>query len=164
MQTSIRALALIFATASTLATAGGTPPTAITKGSNYQTKAYAGLKWTLGGSTTPALVLGVANAKTKSNGQSTGSDLAVSFALPGGLMPQSVKLSYLNGTHNTQGEIGAGYNFATAKPFTGVGIRAPFVTIGADFDYQGMKLMPNLTVHTLDSFDKPDTVTVLQPT
>jgi len=47
--------------------------------SKSSTKAYAGLNWKMGGGMTPAVVLGVASTKTKSNGDTSGSQLGVPF-------------------------------------------------------------------------------------
>jgi hypothetical protein len=81
---------------------------------------------------TPALVLGVTNVRVKSNGDTAGAKLAFHLNLAGGLAPGLLKLSYLNGREDVQGEIGAGYNFIKSAPTLGLGINVPYLSAGVD--------------------------------
>lgn len=142
---------------SSTALAGSIPtPTSITTGAASQTdtKAYLGLNWTLGGGTTPALVLGVFNTKVKSNGDTTGANLAFHVKFAGGLAPGKIKLSYLNGSENLQGELGLGYDFVRSSPLAFLGLNAPYVAAGVDA-YANPGLVPYVTLHTQGKFDKP---------
>lgn len=137
---------------------GPVPTTVITPGgstANYDTKAYVGLNWALGGSLTPAVVLGANYAKVKSNGDTNGADLAFSFNAFDGFAPGTLKLSYLNGKDSGQGLIGAGYNFAEAAPVVGMGWRAPYVTAGADMNLHDYGFTPNVTLTTQGAYDAP---------
>lgn len=136
---------------------GTYPATITTNGANSktETKGYAGLNWTLGGGLTPALVLGVTNTKVKSGGDTTGANLAFHLNLLGGIKPGMLKLSYLNGKNDIQGELGVGYNFIKSAPAVGLGVHAPFIAAGVDGYFDG-GLAPYLTLHTLDRYKKPE--------
>jgi len=131
-------------------------PTFTTSGadSKTETRGYAGLNWTLGGGYTPALVLGVTNTKVKSNGDTTGGRLAFHLNLLGGITPGMLKLSYLNGKEDLQGEVGAGYNFIKSAPLLGLGVNAPYVAVGVD-GYLNPGLVPYGTLHSQGKFSKP---------
>lgn len=132
-------------------------PATVTGGgasSKTETKGYAGLNWTLGGGYTPALVLGLSNTKTKSDGDTTGANLALHINLAGGIKPGMFKLSYLNGNNHVQGELGAGFNFITSSPLLFLGAHGPFVAVGVDA-YLNPGFVPYATVHTLDRYQRP---------
>jgi hypothetical protein len=163
MKKSIFAVTIFSALASSLATAGipvsppPIPATVVTTGSGgtkSDTKAYAGLNWTLGGGMTPALVLGVFSTKVKSNGDTTGANLAFHLNLAGGIKPSKLKLSYLDGEEKLQGELGVGYDFIRVKPLAFLGLNAPYIAVGVD-GYLNPGLVPYLTVHSQGKFDKP---------
>ena len=122
--------------------------------SKNNTNAYAGLNWSMGGSWTPALVLGVFHTKVKSNGDTHGANLAFHVNLAGGINPGKLKLSYLNGKENIQGEIGAGYDFMRSAPLLGLGLNGPFVAAGVD-GYLSHGLVPYLTLQSQGKFSKP---------
>lgn len=132
------------------------PPIVTPGGPNSQTttRAYAGLNWTLGGSYTPAVVLGVTNVKVKSNGDTTGANLAFHLNLAGGTKPGMLKLSYLNGNDSLQGELGLGFNFLTGAPLLFLGARGPYIAAGVDA-YMATGFIPYLQLHTMDSYSKP---------
>lgn len=119
------------------------------------TRAYAGLNWTLGGGATPALVLGVFDVKVKANGDTTGGNLAFHINLTGGVKPGKVKLAYINGKEDVQGEIGLGYDFLKNAPLLGLGINAPYVSAGVDA-YGGPGFVLYGTLHSQDKFNKPN--------
>ena len=142
-------------------------PTVVTTGSGSSkssTKAYVGLNWTTEGGMTPALLLGVMRAKVKSNGDTTGANLAFHLNLAGGVKPSKVKLSYLNGKEDLQGEFGAGYDLIKAKPVGFLGLNAAHVAVGLD-GFWGAGVVPYLTIHTMDAWKKPTgtTTTVTCP-
>jgi hypothetical protein len=146
--------------AAAMAGVATTPPTFTTtpgtssETSRTDTRAYAGLNWTLGGGYTPALVLGVANTKVKSNGNTTGARLAFHLNLAGGIAPGMLKLSYLSGKNDLQGEIGAGYNFLKGAPALSLGLNAPYIAAGLD-GYLNPEIVPYVTLHTQGAFSKP---------
>jgi hypothetical protein len=122
--------------------------------SKSSTKAYAGLNWKMGGGMTPAVVLGIASTKTKSNGDTNGANLAFHFDVAGGFKPGKLKLSYLDGKEGFQGELGVGYDFLKTAPLVGLGINVPHLAAGVD-GYLSQGLVPYATLHTLGKFDKP---------
>ena len=152
MKQSIFAVAAVSALACSAAMAGIPVIPAAT--SNTDTKAYAGLNWTVDGGLTPALVLGVFHTKVKSNGDTTGGNLAFHVNLAGGVKPGKLKLSYLNGQDNLQGEVGGGYDFIKAAPLVFLGVNSPHLAVGID-GYMNPGLVPYATVHTQDEFDLP---------
>lgn len=134
------------------------PATITTTGTNKnETQVYVGLNWQLGGGMIPALVLGAVNTDVKSNGDTTGVNLAFHLNLTGGVAPGKIKLSALDGKEYLQAELGFGYNFLTAKPFIGLGLNAPYIAVGVD-GYLNPGLVPYVTIHSLGPFDKPSQV------
>ncbi|HEX5786338.1 MAG TPA: hypothetical protein VFY35_16540 [Burkholderiaceae bacterium] len=120
---------------------------------NTETKGYAGLKWSLSTGTTPAVVLGIVRAKVKSNGDTDGANLAFSLNLAGGIKPGKLKLSYLNGKEDVQGELGLGYDFLKSAPLLGLGVNIPYLNAGVDIYRDGYD--PFVTLQTLKKWDKP---------
>lgn len=123
-------------------------------GSKSTNKFYIGLNWRQGGGMTPAVVLGFMSAKTKSDGDTYGANLAFHTELAGGIRPGKLKLSYLDGKENVQGELGVGYDFLKQAPLVGLGVNAPYATAAID-GYWGHGVVPNITLHSLGKFDKP---------
>lgn len=165
MKRSMRYVSLLGILASTSALAGIVaapyPATVTTTGtSKSETQAYVGLNWFLGGGTTPALVLGAVSTDVKSNGDTRGVNLAFHVNLAGGIAPGKLRLSALRGKENLQGELGAGYNFVSAKPFIGLGLNAPYIAVGVE-GYLDPGLVPYATVHSLGAFDRPAETTTL---
>lgn len=157
MKTSTLAIALFLALGSLSAHAGKAPPPTLYSltgsSSKNNTNAYAGLNWSLGGTLTPALVLGIFQTRVKSDGDTQGANLAFHLNLAGGVKPGKVKLSYLNGQRDIQGEIGIGYDFIRSAPLLGLGFNAPFVAGGID-GYLDHGFVPNLTLHSQGKFKK----------
>lgn len=122
--------------------------------SETETRAYAGLNWRLGGGATPALVLGAFRAKTQSDGDTSGGNLAFHFNLAGGIKPGKIKLGYLNGKENIQGEVGIGYDFLKNAPLLGIGVNGPHLSAGVDA-YANPEFVPYFTLHSKGEFDKP---------
>jgi hypothetical protein len=153
------ALATLFALAmtSTTALAGGHTYSLVgtgNGGTKTNTNAYAGLNWTLGGSWTPAVVVGVFRTRVKSDGDTEGANLALHINLTGGIKPGKLKLSYLNGQNDIQGAVGFGYDFARGAPLLTVGANGPFIGAGID-GLLNIGVEPYLNIHTQDRFKKP---------
>jgi hypothetical protein len=123
--------------------------------SETKTRAFAGLNWQLGGGMTPALVLGVSRVKVKSDGDTSGGNLAFHVNLAGGVAPGKLKLSYINGKENIQGEAGIGYDFLKNAPLLGLGVNGPYIGAGVDA-YMAHGFIPHVTLHSQDEFDKPN--------
>jgi opacity protein-like surface antigen len=119
------------------------------------TGGYLGLNWTLGGSLVPAVVLGVFKTQVQVDGDTEGAHLSMSVSVANGIKPQTLKLGYLKGKDDAQGEIGAGYNFVKGEPLLSVGANVPHLNIGADL-YRNLDVTPYLNLITKDRFDRPD--------
>lgn len=146
---------------STTVFAGVAPPPTTTYGatlsnkSKTETKGYVGLNWTLGGGMTPALVIGAANAKVRSDGDTHGANLAFHLNVFGGVKPAMLKLSYLNGKSDVQGEIGVGYSFLKSTPLLGIGVNAPYAAAGVDA-FLGGGFDPYFMLQSRGKFDEPN--------
>lgn len=161
MKKSIATLAVALAVGSASVLAGGPPPPTYSAigsntagGTKTNTKAYAGLNWNLGGGWTPSVVLGVFNTRVKADGDTEGANLAFHLNVAGGIKPGKIKLSYLNGKEDIQGELGLGYDFVRGAPLLALGANAPFVALGVD-GYLNGNIVPFITLHSQEKFDKP---------
>jgi len=159
MKKSALAVALLSTLTASAVFAGST---SVVSTSNTETRAYAGLNWSLGGGATPALVLGVFRAKVESDGDTQGGNLAFHINLAGGVKPGKLKLGYLNGKEDIQGELGIGYDFMKNAPLLGLGINAPYVNVGVDA-YMNPGFVPYGTLHTQGEFDKPNQTIIAPP-
>ncbi|MEQ6291857.1 hypothetical protein ACFPAG_14705 [Vogesella sp. GCM10023246] len=122
----------------------------------HNTNAYAGVNIALGNKLVPTLVLGVFDTRVKQNGNTEGANLAVHINVLGGVSLSKLKLSYLNGKNDLQGEIGGGYDLGKQAPFASLGINAPFGAIGVD-GFSLHELAPSLTIHSQEEFNTPST-------
>lgn len=160
MNKSAVALAIALSVASSAALAGKVASysliTTTTAGNTTKsnTNAYAGLNWSLGGSWTPALVLGLFHTRVKNNGNTEGANLSFRINLAGGIKPGPLKLSYLNGKENFQGEVGVGYDFMRWAPLISLGANGPFIGGGVD-GYLNHGIVPYVNLHSQDRFKKP---------
>lgn len=161
MKKSVLAMILLSALAgsATAGTGGVSPAYSLVPGtgdaSKTETTIYVGLNWSLEGGATPALVLGAFRAKVKSDGDTTGGNLAFHINLAGGIKPGKLKLGYLNGKEDFQGELGIGYDFLKQAPLLGLGLNAPHVSAGVDA-YANPDFVPYITLHSKGEFDKPN--------
>lgn len=128
----------------------------VNDGVKHNTNAYAGINIELGNKMVPTLVLGVFDTRVKANGNTEGGNLSLQVNLLGGVSLGKLKLTYLNGKNDLQGEIGGGYDLAKRAPFGSVGINAPFGAIGVD-GFSLRDLAPSLTIHSQDEFKTPQT-------
>jgi len=123
--------------------------------SKTDTKAYAGLRWDIPGTFVPAaLVVGVRQAKAKSNGDVTGVDASMAIAIAGGVKPDKLRLKGFTGDTSSQWELGAGYNFNTPGFFFGPSLNIPNLTVGADYQ-PGAGLKGYIMPHTLGKQKTP---------
>lgn len=126
--------------------------------SKSQTNPYVGLSWSLGHGIKPEIVIGVMQAKVKNNGDTTGANLAMSFSIISGISPSSIKLGYLGGKEDYQGNIGVGYSFLNSSPLVSLGMNAPHAAMGLDIS-SGFAFTPYLQLHSQGKFKKPaDTI------
>ena len=159
MKKSIATLAIALALGSSSVFAGVTTTSSWVGnntggGTKTNTNAYAGLNWSLGGGWTPSVVLGVFNTRVKADGDTEGANLAFHLNLAGGIKPGKIKLSYLNGKEDVQGELGIGYDFLKGAPLLGLGVNLPYATLGAD-GYLNGTINPFASLHSQGKFKKP---------
>jgi hypothetical protein len=122
---------------------------------NTDNRAYAGLKWTLNEGIKPQAVIGFRHAKTESNGDTDGGDISISAKFIDGLQLGKLRAKYFNGKENTQGEVGAGYDFMNGL-FAGVGVHAPYSNLGVDLLPTAKdKIEPYFQLDTIKRNDKP---------
>lgn len=128
-------------------------------GSNEETdnQAYAGLVWTWG-EITPSAVIGFSHGRVESDGDTQGVHASLSINFLDGIQLGKVKLTYLNGKEDFQGEAGIGYDLVTNSFLIPVGVNAPHVAAGLDVSWSAIE--PYFMLHTRDAFDKPDESTV----
>jgi len=159
MKQSPLSLAIAAVLASSIAVAGVPATTynlVTTTGnaSKTETKAYIGLNWSMDGGAMPSLVLGALRPRVKSNGDTEGANLAFHINLAGGIKPGKLKLAYINGKEDLQGEVGVAYDFLKSVPLLGLGINAPYVNAGVDMD-MNLHFNPNATIYSQGKFKKP---------
>ena len=128
---------------------------AVISQTNTDNRAYAGLKWTLNEGIKPQAVIGFRHAKTESNGDTDGGDISISAKFIDGFQLGKLRAKYFNGKENTQGEVGAGYDFMNGL-FAGVGVHAPYSNIGVDLLPTAKdKIEPYFQLDTIKRIDKP---------
>ncbi|SCK04920.1 hypothetical protein [Vogesella sp. LIG4] len=128
----------------------------VNDGVKHNTNAYAGINIELGNKMVPTLVLGVFDTRVKPNGNTEGGNLSLQVNVLGGVSLGKLKLSYLNGKNDLQGEIGGGYDLSKHAPFASLGINVPYGSVGVD-GFSLHDLAPSLTIHSQDEFKRPDT-------
>jgi hypothetical protein len=118
---------------------------------------YAGVKWTLNEGIKPQAVVGYRHARTESNGDTDGGDVSISAKIFDGFQLGKLRTKYFDGKENTQGEVGAGYDF-TKGLFAGVGVHAPYSLIGLDLHpfIDENKLEPYIQIDTNKRYKKPN--------
>jgi hypothetical protein len=131
--------------------------------SRFDTKAYLGLKWALNGSYTPSLVLGVIRAEVDSDGDTHGANLSLDVNLAGNIEPGKIKINYMRGQENVQGELGFGYDFIKDSPLIGAGLNGPYINLGAELFTTDSSLVPFASIHSQGSLDKPTGVSRVPP-
>ena len=172
----ILALLILMMTAQTVL--AGLQPVDITYShkESTDTRAYAGLVWTLGQDfkKTPELILGLSAIKRESGLAVTigrellepvnqpsesvegGLDLSLRINFDNGVAVDSTRLLYLNGDRDLLGNIGLGYSFAESRPFGTIGVQAPYSRIGVDVALDnGTLITPEFFVELL-TLDKED--------
>ena len=119
-------------------------------------KAFVGLNWSLGGSATPELILGLSNGRNKADGNVQGSKIAAHFDLESGFTPSKVKATALSGPANQRQriEFGAGYDFLGGGLVGVVGLNSGNLALGVDVNMD-MELTPYTSL--LSTVDFPST-------
>jgi hypothetical protein len=132
----------------------GTDPT-ITRTGRHENRVYAGINWNFGVRDGATVVLGYRAAKVSSGGHVDGFKAEIGYVLSGaptGLAEARVK--YLNGSRSAQGEVGAGFSFASQAPLVNLGVQGPYINGGADYLF-GKGSLASIGVNTLGKAKKP---------
>jgi hypothetical protein len=86
-------------------------------------------------------------------GNTQGSDVAFQIKLRDGLALSNVKIGYLNGKADQQGEIGVGYSLLNHAPLIFGGINLPYAKGSVDLDLHG-NVVPSLLLDSQRKFDE----------
>lgn len=116
-------------------------------------QAYAGLVWTWG-EITPSAVIGFSHGKVESDGDTEAVHASLTINFLDGIQLGKVKLTYLNGKEDFQGEAGVGYDLISNSFLLPIGVNAPHVAAGLDVSWTDIE--PYFMLHTRDEFDKPN--------
>ena len=117
-------------------------------------KAFVGLNWSLGGSATPELILGLSNGRNTAGGNVQGSKIAAHFDLESGFTPSKVKATALAGPANQRVEFGAGYDFLGGGLVGVVGLNSGNFAVGVDVNMD-MELTPYTSLLSTVDFPSP---------
>lgn len=123
-------------------------------GSETQTKAYAGLAWTLGNQKSmlrPDLVVGVRSLKVKFNDQvNSGLDLSARFSFASNFAFDSVRLSYVGGNRDLLGNLGIGYSNTSKSYLTTLAAQGAYSRAGVDYEFNRKTLLPYFELLTVN--------------
>lgn len=124
--------------------------------SDTETRAYAGLVWSLNNhlNIKPDLMLGVRSLRVNSNDNVNGADLGARIKLQNGLTFDSVRLNYVGGQRDIQGNIGAGYSFANSSLLGNISISGQYLNLGSDFLVTTKTFNPYIDINTLSKPEK----------
>lgn len=129
-------------------------PTITSVGRDTQSRAYAGLAWTLGAknpSLLPQVVLGVQSLTVRSdNNVCNGVDLNLRLAPSNGFKFDSARIAYVGGTRDVLGNVGIGYSFASKSFLSTVSAQAAYSRFGLDYEYSTRKALPFVEILTSD--------------
>jgi hypothetical protein len=155
-------MAALLSTSSAFSSFVNTTPIVTTSSASRNVdNGYAGLKWTLGGSFIPEVVVGFRHANVSTNGDTYGGDISFSFQVWGGLQPGKLRLKYFNGADYMQGEVGGGYDFKKGF-FAGIGGKAPFSNVGVDYHFNdSVPLVPYFMLDSIGQYRKPRVNTII---
>lgn len=147
------ALALGLSLMSTSAVGGGITlySDALVTDGPSESKAFVGLNWSLGGSATPELILGLSNGRTRADGNVQGSKISAHFDLESGFTPSKVKATALFGQASAMAELGAGYDFLGGELIGVFGLNTGNLAVGIDVNMD-MELSPYAGLHTIGAF------------
>lgn len=126
-------------------------------GHRTDNRVYAGLEWTLGSKQgfVPQLVVGARSLQVKASDSVSGGDLSVRLNVFGGFGVDSLRLVYVGGNRDVQGNIGGGYSFVDGKFLGTAAVQAAYSRIGADYVFGVGTIRPYVQVNSLQ---KPKSV------
>ena len=116
-----------------------------------ENRVYAGVNWTLGGKQglVPQLVLGARSLRVKSSDSVSGGDLNLRLNVFNGFSIDSLRLSYVGGNRDVQGNIGGGYSFVDSKLLGTAAVQANYSRIGADYVFGSSVIRPYAEINSL---------------
>lgn len=121
---------------------------------NTDTRAFAGMRWTLGKSVMPELLAGVQSTEIDSEGDAKGMQASISYDLATmGL--GKLRFEALTGNETSQATFGVGYSFVTQSPFVGMGVRGNHLFGGVDYLFGPATPEFFIGIDTMDSLDEP---------
>jgi hypothetical protein len=133
---------------------GGGVITTISANKQTQTRLYAGVVWNLNQKTTikpDYISTGVRSVVVKSNDNVSGADLNFRLNLTGkDINLDSVRLFYVGGNRDTQGQLGAGYSFTQQSYLGTIAGSSAYSRLGADYLYKSKEFKPFFEINTLD--------------
>ena len=148
MKKILSILILLMATQSAMA--GVSPFYQYSNKEKTETRAYAGLVWSLGQDfkKTPELTLGVSAIRQEVSKRTVdsskfrpsesiegGMDFSLRFNFDKGITFDSARLLYLDGDRDFLANIGVGYSFSGNRPFGILGVQRPYWRIGMDVPF-----------------------------
>ena len=141
------------------------PPTNEYSNTETETRAYAGLVWSLNNHSNikPDLIVGIRSLRVNSNHNVNGANLGARIKLQDGISFDSVRLNYVDGQRDIQGNIGAGYSFANSSLLGNLSISGQYLNLGSDFLINTKTFNPYVDINTLSKPDKVNAKSVFIP-
>lgn len=126
-------------------------------GSKTDNNVYIGLVWTLNHqiSYLPDLSVGFRSLKINSNNDVNGGDLSGRIRFNEGPSFDSIRLVYVGGNREIQGNLGGGYSFKQKSLLAVAAVESAYIKVGSDFINNEKSFVPYVT---LNSLLKPRTV------
>jgi len=121
---------------------------------SVENRVYAGFEWPFGAgqSFAPKMVFGLRSLTIKDSNAVSGGDLSLRFDVLHQWKLDSIRLAYVGGDRDVQGNIGGGYSFTDAQPLVTAVIQSSYARIGTDYVYGVRALRPYIE---LNSMEKP---------
>lgn len=116
-----------------------------------ENRAYLGLEWSLGGKVKlePQFVMGFRSLTIKDTGDVSGGDLGLRLKLFSGFAVDSLRLVYVGGNRDVQGNLGGGYSFSSSTPIITGGIQSAYSRLGVDYLTASKTFMPFVQFNSL---------------
>lgn len=126
----------------------------------YDSKIYGGLKWSLSEGIRPEVLIGFRYAQVSSGAHTKGADISVSAKWTTQAELSKFRLKYFNGNNSIQPEIATGYDLKKGL-FVGASVNTPYLNLGVDYAISSdRKFDPYLMVDTLNNYSKPSLIKI----
>lgn len=115
------------------------------------TRAYAGLSWSLDGSNgyIPDFLVGARSLNVNSYSQVSGADFNVRVRYKESFSFDSIRLAYVGGTRGLMGNAGLGYSFSGNSVLVTAAAQAAYSRLGADYSLTDNGIKPYLEANSL---------------